>query len=234
MLLLPCVCVCGCFQSSCCFSCWRMSQQLTLSSAASPRAASSRCRLTVSPAVTGQTFHVLHLHPARNLSGIGLKSERKITKISLLVGKPRLARMNSAQIDWQTIISRHFLMRIFHASQVQWPKLEVCSGFKRCHFCFNVFLLYWVFLVFVCFSRFFYFVFGFLSLPVIFICVSHHFCLDVFSSFVDLCACVFPRLLVPPPGPTPYPVFFVRAHHVTVSCGSCMVLMMSSTLASRR
>lgn len=58
--------------------------------------------------------------------------------------------------------------------------------------------------------------------------ISHHFKHILYVSHV------------PPASPCPHPLplflstDYVRAHHVTLSYGSCMVLMMSSSLANRR
>lgn len=215
-----------------------MSQQLTLSSAASPRAASSRCRLTVSPAVTGQTFHVLYLRPAPNLSGIGLKSERKITKISLLLGKPRLARMNSESILHKLIdkLLFHVIFSCIYSTRHKYSdqnlksaaassaatSVSMCFYYTECFLCLFVSLGSSILCLVLCLFPLFLFVF----LTIFVLTCSHH-----------LLTCVCVCVSLPPcsaPWPHPFSCVFVRAHHVTVSCGSCMVLMMSSTLASRR
>lgn len=66
------------------------------------------------------------------------------------------------------------------------------------------------------------------------------YCVDVF--IISKMFCGFPMCPLPVPTTPPPPSFpfiflstnHVRAHHVTLSCGSCMVLMMSSSLANRR
>lgn len=80
----------------------------------------------------------------------------------------------------------------------------------------------------------------FLTFPFVLYCF-----VDMFSSFPNVLY-VFPthpsppNLTAPPPRRPAHPRLLlcppdhVRAHHVTLSCGSCMVLMMSSSLANRR
>lgn len=117
----------------------------------------------------------------------------------------------------------------FHMSTKTRP--AVCSCFiysaTLCFFVFRNVLPVFVFLLVLCVL--------FVSLCRCRFCpfvdsvdVSHHFKHVLYVSHVPPAS---PR---PHPPPLSLPTDYVRAHHVTLSYGSCMVLMMSSSLANRR